>query len=394
MPRSLWFLVIGMMINVTGASFLWPLNTIYISGELGKSLTTAGLVLMANAGASVLGNLLGGVLFDKIGGYRSIMSGIVITLAAVAGLTVWHGWPHYVFFMVIIGFGSGIVFPSMYAMAGSVWPEGGRRAFNAIYLATNVGVATGAALGGFVASFSFEYIFIANLIMYIVFFFIALLTYKNIELQPNIQTNVLQERGKIKSKAAFNALLILCGGYLLCWVGYVQWQSTIADYTQQINIPLEQYSLLWTVNGLLIVAGQPLIKPIVKRFEHNLKIQMTIGTVIFMFSFGITAYAGDFMGFLAAMIVLTIGEMLIWPAVPTIASRLAPKGREGFYQGIVNSTATGGRMIGPLLGGIMVDLYGMPALFMLLIVLLVFSIGLTLLYDRPLRAEEPVASVS
>ncbi|AJD91843.1 MFS transporter [Jeotgalibacillus malaysiensis] len=393
MPRALWFLVIGMAINVTGASFLWPLNTIYISGELGKSLTTAGLVLMANAGASVLGNLLGGVLFDKIGGYRSIMSGIIITLTAVGGLMIWHEWPHYVFFMIFIGFGSGIVFPSMYAMAGSVWPEGGRKAFNAIYLATNIGVATGAAMGGFVASFSFNYIFIANFVMYVIFFLIALLTYKNIELQPNIQTSVLQERGRIQSKAAFTSLLILCGAYLLCWVGYVQWQSTIADYTQRINIPLELYSVLWTVNGLLIVAGQPLIKPIVKRFEHNLKIQMAIGTVIFMVSFAVTAYAGSFQGFLAAMIILTIGEMLIWPAVPTIASRLAPKGREGFYQGVVNSTATGGRMIGPLLGGIMVDLYGMTPLFFLLIGLLVISIGITFIYDLPLKKKEVEAVV-
>lgn len=392
MPRALWFLVIGMAINVTGASFLWPLNTIYISGELGKSLTTAGLVLMANAGASVLGNLLGGVLFDKIGGYRSIMSGIIITLTSVGGLMIWHGWPHYVFFMIIIGFGSGIVFPSMYAMAGSVWPEGGRKAFNAIYLATNIGVAAGAAMGGFVASFSFNYIFIANFVMYVIFFLIALFTYKNIELQPNIQTSVLQERGRVKSKAAFTSLLILCGAYLLCWVGYVQWQSTIADYTQRINIPLELYSVLWTVNGLLIVAGQPLIKPIVKRFEHNLKIQMAIGTVIFMVSFAVTAYAGSFQGFLAAMIILTIGEMLIWPAVPTIASRLAPKGREGFYQGVVNSTATGGRMIGPLLGGIMVDLYGMTPLFFLLIGLLVISIGITFIYDLPLKKKEVEAA--
>ncbi len=31
-------------------------------------------------------------------------------------------------------------------MAGTLWPEGGRKAFNAIYLAQNVGVAIGPAL--------------------------------------------------------------------------------------------------------------------------------------------------------------------------------------------------------------------------------------------------------
>ena len=68
MPKALWLLVLGMAINVTGSSFLWPLNTIYIHDILGKSLSVAGLVLMLNAGASVIGNLTGGYLFDKIGG--------------------------------------------------------------------------------------------------------------------------------------------------------------------------------------------------------------------------------------------------------------------------------------------------------------------------------------
>jgi MFS family permease len=59
--------------------------------------------------------------------------------------------------------------------------------------------------------------------------------------------------------------------------------------------------------------------------------------------------------------------MLVWPAVPTIANQLAPKGKEGFYQGFVNSAATGGRMIGPLLGGVLVDQYGMSVLLLILI---------------------------
>lgn len=91
MPRALKILVIGMFINVTGASFLWPLNTIYIHNHLGKSLTVAGIVLMLNSGASVAGNLCGGFLFDKIGGFKSIMLGIAITLASLVGL---------VFFMI------------------------------------------------------------------------------------------------------------------------------------------------------------------------------------------------------------------------------------------------------------------------------------------------------
>jgi MFS family permease len=395
MPRALWLLIIGMAVNVTGSSFLWPLNTIYIHDHLGKSLSVAGIVLMLNAGASVIGNLYGGSLFDKIGGYKSILLGISITLTALVGLTFWHGWPEYIVFQILIGFGTGVIFPSMFAMAGSVWKEGGRKAFNAIYVAQNLGVAVGAALGGIVANYSFDLIFLANTIMFVIFLLIAVFGYKGIETGSVKQADKSPTDGIVmKSRVKLYALLILCTGYLLCWVGYVQWQTTIATYTQEINISLMQYSLLWTINGALIVLGQPILNGVIKYLATTLKIQIIIGIGIFIVSFVVAGNATAFSGFVVGMIILTIGEMFIWPAVPTIAFNLAPKGREGFYQGIVNSTATGGRMVGPLLGGMIVDLYSMSALFYVLIVLFLVAIITTIIYDRGLKKDASIVTTS
>lgn len=392
MPRALWLLIIGMAVNVTGNSFLWPLNAIYINDHLGKSLTVAGFVLMLNSGASVIGNLFGGNLFDKIGGYKSILLGIVITLLSLVGLTIWHGWPQYVIFLTISGFGSGIVFPSMYAMAGSVWKEGGRKAFNAIYVAQNAGVAAGAALGGYVASYSFEWIFLGNTLLYLVFFLIALFGYKGILPTIGKTTSIQKGNQAVKSQSKLIALLILCVGYLICWVAYVQWQTTIAAYTQEINISIEQYSILWTINGGIIVLGQPIMNQLIKGVK-SVKTQIIIGTIIFILSFAVAASAEKFMWFIVSMTILTVGEMLIWPAVPTIADQLAPPGREGFYQGIVNSTATGGRMIGPVLGGLLVDIYGMSMLFTVLMVLFVITIFTTIIYDRKLKTTKELSTI-
>ncbi|SEM39913.1 Nitrate/nitrite transporter NarK [Mesobacillus persicus] len=391
MPRALWLLVIGMAVNATGASFLWPLNTIYIHEHLGKSLTVAGFVLMLNSAATVVGNLIGGHLFDRLGGYKSILIGIGITITALFGLTIWNGWPQYIILLVIVGFGSGIVFPSVFAMAGNVWKEGGRKAFNAIYVAQNLGVAIGSALGGLVASYSFLHIFLANALLYTVFLLIAIFGYRGIQSVSRSQSSVLQEQGPIKNRSKLIALLTLCIGFMLCWVGYSQWASTISAYTVQLGIPLTQYSFLWTVNGALIVLGQPILNRVVKRFEKNLKLQIQIGLVIFIGSFIVLSGAQEFSAFLTAMIILTIGEMFVWPAIPTLADSLAPKGREGFYQGIVNSTATGGRMIGPLLGGILVDTFGMPALFTVLIALFIVAIFTTALYDRQLKKQAGIS---
>ena len=388
MPKVVWFLIIGMFVNTMGNSFLWPLHTIYINKHLGQTLTMAGFVLMINAGTGVIGNLLGGYLFDRIGGYRTIMSGIILSMVSLLLLTFWHGWPEYIWFVALLGFSGGIIFPSMYALVGSVWPEGGRKAFNAIYLAQNLGVAIGPAIAGLVADHNINNIFLANLLAYVLFLIIAAVYYRKMSVAPNVNASVLKSDKKIKQKAPFYAMLIVSIGYMLTWIAYVQWTSTISTHVLDLGITLKQYSLLWTINGVLILAAQPLIKPIISRLESRIKTQMIIGIVIFMGSFVVVSYAEDYSMFIVAMVILTLGEIFIWPAVPTLAGQLAPKGREGFYQGIVNSMATIGRMIGPFAGGILVDVYGIQAMFFVFILLIGLAIIPTLLYDRPLKKEE------
>lgn len=387
MPKAVWLLIIGMFINTLGNSFLWPLHTIYMHDYLGQSLTMAGLVLMLNAGTGVIGNLLGGFLFDRIGGYKSIVFGILLSILSLAALTVWHDWPEYVWLVAILGFSGGIIFPSMYAMVGNVWPEGGRKAFNAIYLAQNLGVAIGPALAGIVADHNINNIFGANLLAYVFFFVIARQFYGNMSNVSNHQASILGEEKKIKQMAPFYAMMIVTFGYMLTWIIYVQWTSTISTYVLDLGITLKQYSLLWTVNGILILVAQPIIKPIINRLEHKIKTQMILGLVIFMISFIVVAFAEDYTMFVTAMVILTFGEMFVWPAVPTIASQLAPKGREGFYQGIVNSMATVGRMIGPLIGGVLVEAHGTPVMILILASLIFISIITSLLYDIPLKKQ-------
>lgn len=398
MPAKVWLLIIGMALNVTGSSFLWPINTIFMHEHLGKSLTIAGIVLLLNSGAGIIGNLTGGLLFDKLGGYRTIMLGVSISFTTSFLLIWFHDFWSYSILLVFMGFGMGIVFPSMYALAGTMWKEGGRKAFNRIYIAQNVGVALGAALGGLAASYSFTLSFISCSALSFLFFMIVLIGFKGIDKKESgsVQT-VFSQKKRIHNKQAFLALLILCGGYLLAWIGYVQWQSTIASYTQDLGVTLKMYSLLWTVNGLFIVLGQPLINVFLKKWLQSTTSQILVGYVIFIISFVIVGNAQDFSGFMIAMIVLTIGEMLVWPGVPSIAAELAPKGRAGFYQGIVNSTATGGRMLGPLFGGMIADIFNISILFQTIIGLMVLAFMLTIVYSRnrqSIRKTSPSQSAS
>ncbi|WP_398574347.1 MDR family MFS transporter [Staphylococcus equorum] len=386
MPKSVWWLVIGMALNITGSSFLWPLNTIYMNEQLDKSLTMAGFVLMINSFGMVIGNLLGGNLFDKLGGYPTIMISTVICLISTTLLNFFHGWPWYAVWLVALGFGGGMIIPAIYALAGAAWPQGGRQTFNAIYLAQNLGVAIGAASGGFVAELSFNYIFIANLLMYVAFAVVAI-TQFNIKLDVKVKSNDTMSLLSKQNRVQFIALSLLCVMFSICWIAYIQWESTIASFTQEINMSMSQYSLLWTVNGIMILVAQPLIMPVIRLLKGNLKYQMLVGIAIFIMSFLVTSFAEQFSVFMIGMIILTLGEMFVWPAVPTIANQLAPKGKEGAFQGYVNSAATVGKAFGPLIGGVLVDTFNMQAMFLSMIGLLVIAVFFLMIYDRKLPKD-------
>ncbi|MEG0383323.1 MDR family MFS transporter [Solibacillus cecembensis] len=388
MPKQVWLLIMGTFVNTVGNSFLWPLNSIYIHDYLGKTLTMAGFVLMLNSLAGVFGNILGGILFDKLGGYKTILIGVILNLISISLLTMWHEWPQYIIFLTMLGFSGGIVFPALYAIAGSAWPEGGRKSFNAIFLANNVGVAIGPALAGVIADIQFEWVFMSNLIAYIVFFFIVIFTFKRFDSGKVTRKKVMSETNDKKAKAPLIALSILSISLVLCWLSYSQWSATISSYTQSLGMSLSQYSLLWTLNGFMIVAVQPIIKPLVTRWEKKIKHQLVLGLALMSVSFFVVYFAGDFKMFAAAMVILTLGEVFFSPVIPMLANKMAPSGQEGFYQGLVNSATTVGRMIGPLFGGLMVDLYGMQVLMLILTVILIVAIIPCLLYDRGLKNEE------
>ena len=174
---------------------------------------------------------------------------------------------------------------------------------------------------------------------------------------------------------------------MLVWVAYSQWSATISSYTQQLGLTLREYSLLWTINGLLIVLGQPLIAPLVRRWEGKNKRQLLFGISLVLVSFMVVGFAGNLKMFIIAMVILTFGEMFFWPVVPMIANQLAPKGRQGFYQGVVNSASTMGRMIGPLLGGILVEAYGFSLMVGVMVICLFIAIIPSLCYELPLKKQ-------
>ncbi|HMU02421.1 MAG TPA: MFS transporter, partial [Saprospiraceae bacterium] len=69
LSRSVWLLSLIMLINRAGAMVL-PFMTLYLTTDLGFSLSSAGWVMGAYGLGSILGAYVGGYLTDKYGYYH------------------------------------------------------------------------------------------------------------------------------------------------------------------------------------------------------------------------------------------------------------------------------------------------------------------------------------
>ncbi|EST53139.1 sugar phosphate permease [Brevibacillus panacihumi W25] len=404
-PGSIRLLAIAAVISSTGMACIWPLVTIYIHDHLGKPLTVAGFLLLLNQGAFLVGSVLGGMMFDRWGKLRTMVIASIGIITVSAGLGFTQDFTMYTILLLLNGLFYGMLSPVINALAVVLWPQGGRKGINMIYVAQNAGVAAGAALGGLLASISFAWTFFGNAITQtaaLLLFVCILPRYlKDSQSMPFTVAEEPQAGGTPTSHPAapamsrqfiWTALLLLCAGLLISWIVYVQWTTVLSSYMQSLGISLRQYSFLWTLNGGLILFGQPLISWVIRRFAKTLISQMLLGAYVFALSMLILTQTTAYAGFFAAMFIMTLGEMLMWPAVPTVAAQFTPAGQEGFIQGLVTGTGSAGRMLGPLLGAFLFQEYDAQGLLYIMTGLALVSVGFFALHHQFLkRGKKPLS---
>ncbi|WP_324668724.1 MFS transporter [Geochorda subterranea] len=375
MPAVVPVLALGGLVFTFGSSFVWPVTTIYIHFVLGRSLAMAGLVLMLSSSSSLAGQLAGGAAFDRWGGRRVLLVGLLLRAAAQTVIALVPLWPVYVAAMMLDGWSYGLVDPATNALVSRAWPEGGRRGFNFLYVARNAGVALGTAFGGLVAGYSFTAAFLANAAASLAY---AVMVWRRVPAHlpepvttrrapspdspaaAEVRALALGTHPAVSGRWPLAAMGALVVGVGLVWMAYGQWQAVISVYMQELGYPLASYSVLWTLNGVLIVGSQPLVGWVTRRGLSSVTAQMLVGTALFAASFVLVWRWPLYPGFVLGMVVLTLGEVLAFPAFPAAAAVLAPPARQGFFQGLVGGAVSAGRMLGPLAGGALYDRLSPP----------------------------------
>lgn len=313
--------------------------------------------------AGVLGQVIGGSLYHKIGAKNLIVGSLLLSGIAQLGLIFAKSWYPYIEVMTINGFLNAVTMPAISAFIGFQWREQQFKLFNIIYVSNNVGVAIGTTLAGILASISFNLTFLINglttilfsafFYMYVRRFDLKVVNDEPVGLSPH--SDELSTWGLLRN---YRAYLFVSLGSLFIWFSTSAWNSGIAPYLNQKGMSLASYSFLWTVNGLVILLAQPLTtlfnRFIAKSLGARLMSSALFYAIAFLFMW---LFHSSYPNLIVGMAIATIGEMLISPTVPALIVQTTGNSSP-FYLGIVGGFGSAGRLIGPILFGNMFDFWG------------------------------------
>lgn len=356
-PRNFWTLMVASFIDRLGAFILFPFFTLYITSRFGVGMTTVGFIFGTFSLTSLFGSTIGGALTDRIGRKPMLVFGLI----ASAISSIWLGFADNltVFFAgaVFVGLLSNVGGPAQQAMMADILPDSQRAQGFAIWrVVINVSAALGPAIGGLLASRSYLSLFITDaLISVLVAILItSLLPETRAQIKKREQESMLQTfrgYGRVLRDTAFMFFWLAA---VFTWTVYMQMNSTLAVYLRDSHGISEQgFGYLLSMNAILVVALQFAITRRMERYPPFLV--MASGALLYAIGFSMYGFTSDYSYFVLAMIVITIGEMLIAPIGQAIVANLAPADMRGRYMAFFGFSFTIPGIVSTLLAGLIMD---------------------------------------
>lgn len=396
LPGHFWWLWLARLIIMVG-HFVVPFMTIFLTTEVGLSAGEAGLVVAAFGVGVVISGLLGGVLSDRLGRKATLVGSQLLSVVVLAVIPMAEETVVICALLMVFGLFNGCSYPVIATMIGDlVEPAHRRLAFNYNYWAVNLGYAIGPLLAGFMADQRIELIFYGQALLLTAAMILVVLRV------PDSHSAGAVVKGEKKQKPRYEGggmLMVLkdrtfvtFGLFMLIYsIVYVQSTTTLPLVMTEQGFSSASYGLLLTLNGVLLCILQIPTARLFGRIPRNLCVALFI--LVTAVGVGLQAAATTLMVYFLAVAIWTIGEMGSHPQAQSLAADLARPSHRGRYQGIFSMHKSLAMVIGPVLGGFVLEHFGAQALWLGASAFCVAAAALLLLTgtSRQRRVEEVVA---
>jgi predicted MFS family arabinose efflux permease len=349
LPSWLKVLLLGRFVSSAG-SMAGFFMTLYLVQERHLPPDRAGLIVAANGLATITGNLIGGSVGDRFGLRRTVIIAGLISSLSVAAIPL--GPVSSILALVCTaGLIGGMSRPLMSALVAASLPADRRRESIALWrAASNAGILIGPPIGAALSAHIFWALFLidggSSLAMVAV-------VIARMPVDRRVVAGRSAPRGLWSAVATDRTLVTMLLTIVVVDSVYRLMYSVLPLHLAAAGQPNLLYGCLMAINGGLIVLGEAALASTLRRFPATTVI--AVGFVLV--GLGYALLIGPARGWpgalcaIAAMAVITAGEMLYKPTATAHAADSAPAGFEGRYQSLYGAASIMGMIVTPAVGG-------------------------------------------
>ena len=362
-PGRFWAVTGVSFIDSVGATLLFPFFALYITQKFQVGMTQAGLVLGAFSIANFVGGMIGGGLTDRIGRKKLILFGLVASAITTLSLGLINEF--YLLFPMaaVIGIFANVAGPAHQAMIADILPEKQRQeGFGIMRVVGNMAWIIGPSIGGFVANIDFLWLFVIDALvscLVAVLFFLFIPETKPALKEDEKPETMLQTFGgyaKVLRDMPFVAFIVAA---VLMSLVYIQMYNSLSVFLRDVHgISPQGYGLLLTTSAVIVILFQFWTTRVIKTRPPFL--MMAVGSLFYIFGFGMFGFVSAYFLFVIAMVIVTIGEMVVVPTSSTLAANFAPEAMRGRYMAVFSLVWVLPAAVGPAAAGYILDNFANP----------------------------------
>ncbi len=357
-PKPFWTLMGASFVDQLGRFLLFPYFSLYITSKFGVGLTQVGILFAIYSTASMVGAFISGAITDKFGRRSMLLFGLIASATSSVLMGIVNDLEVFFMLAAVVGLLSNSGGPAQQAMIADILPADKlTEGYGLNRVVFNISAAVGPAIGGILASVNFLWLFLFDAATSLI---TALIVYLVIsETKPEADEHVAGQSFKQTIAGYGNVLrdipfMMYFVFSMLASVVYVQVNSSLPVFlNDQHNISPVAYGSLLSLNAVMVVALQFWIT---RRLKNRQPMRMmALGTLLYAIGFGMFGLGSVYAYFVFAMIVITIGEMILAPFAQSLVAQVSPADMRGRYMATFSLTWGIAFAIGPLLAGFITE---------------------------------------